>query len=197
MESKMKSNSQPTEELKVAAKLFENERYDEALAKYHALADRESVTAQLFLGWMYHAGKGVQKNLEQAERWYRRAANSQSAEAQFYLGALYRAKGQVKEVFEWLEKSASQGYSPALYLLGQLYFVGEGVEINRDKAFQYFERAAQNGHLFAQRNIAYEMIKGRRGIARIPVGVLLAIRGLLQVIKVTVKDPDSDTIRRL
>jgi TPR repeat protein len=81
--------------------------------------------------------------------------------------------------------------------LGQLYFVGEGVEINRDKAFQYFERAAQNGHLFAQRNIAYEMIKGRRGIARIPVGVLLAIRGLLQVIKVTVKDPDSDTIRRL
>jgi hypothetical protein len=193
----MDSNSQATEELRIAAALFEDERYQEALEKYRVLAERGAVTAQLRLGWMYHAGKGVQTNLEQAEKWYAKAASTQSAQAQFYLGTLYRAKGEYKQAFEWLERSASQEYSPALYFLGQLYYVGEGVEVNREKAFEYFGQAAEKGHLFAQRNIAYEMIKGRHGIMRIPIGVLLLVRVLCRGIKVTVKDPDSDIIRRV
>ena len=165
--------------------------------KIIVVAEKGSVIAQLFLGWMYHAGKGVQENLEEAEKWDAKAANSQSARAQFYLGTLYRAKGEYKQAFEWLERSASQQYSPALYFLGQLYYVGEEVEVNREKAFEYFGQAAEKGHLFAQGNIAYEMIKGRHGITRIPIGFLLLVRVLCRGIKVTVKDPDSDMIRRV
>jgi len=193
----METERETTEELKKASGLFEEERYEEAFEKYRVLAERGSVTAQLCLGWMYHAGKGCQKNLEEAQKWYEKAASIQSAQAQFYLGTLYRAKGEYKQAFEWLERSASQEYSPALYFLGQLYYVGEGVEVNREKAFEYFEQAAEKGHLLAQRNIAYEMIKGRYGIMRVPIGFLLLVRVVCRGIKVTVKDPDSDIIRRV
>jgi len=185
------------EDLKVAAQLFREERYEEAFEKYRILAERGTVTAQVLLGWMYQVGKGVQDNLAEAKKWYEEAAVSQSAQAQFYLGNLYRTTGEYKQVFEWLERSASQEYSPALYLLGQLYYVGEGVELDKQRASVYFKQAAEKGHLFAQRNIAYDMIKGRHGIARIPFGFLLMVRGLWRVIKVTLNDPNSDSILRV
>jgi uncharacterized protein len=193
----MGNDRQMTEELRIAATLFDSERYEDALKKYRVLAELGNITAQLRLGWMYHAGQGVERNLTEAQKWYEKAATTESPQAQFYLGTLYRAKGEYQQAFEWLKRSASQGYSPAMYFLGQLYCVGEGVELNRAKAFQYFEQAADKGHLFAQRNIAREMIKGRRGIMRIPMGFILLVRVLCKGIKVTVTDPDSDTIRRV
>jgi len=193
----MGNDRQMTEELKIAANLFDGERYEDALKKYRILAESGNITAQLRLGWMYHAGQGVERNLTEAQKWYEKAASTESAQAQFYLGALYRAKGEYQQAFELLKRSASQEYSPAMYFLGQLYCVGEGVELDRAKAFQYFEQAADKGHLFAQRNIAREMIKGRHGIMRIPMGFLLLVRVLCKGIKVTVRDPDSDTIRRV
>jgi TPR repeat protein len=192
----MKSNPETTEEFRIASELFENERYEEAFEKYRVLAEKGLVAAQLLLGWMYHAGKGVHQNLEEAEKWYQKAAVTDSPEGQFYLATLHRTKRQYQQAIEWFEKSASQGYSPAIYLLGKLYYIGDGVAINKEKAFEYFERAAQDGHLFARRNIAYDMIKGHRGISRIPFGILVMAQVLWIAVKVGLKDPDSDIIRR-
>jgi len=193
----METERETTEELKRASALFEEDRYEEAFEKYRGLAEKGTVTAQLLLGWLYQVGKGVQQNVAEAKKWYEKAAITQSPQAQFYLGNLFRTMGEYNQVLDWLERSAAQGYSPAIYLLGQLYYMGEGVDLDKQKASEYFKRAAEKGHLFAQRNIAYDMIKGRHGMARIPLGVLLMVRGLWQVIRVTFTDPDSDTILRL
>ena len=192
----MESNVETTEEFRIASELFADERYEEAFEKYRVLAERGSLIAQLLLGWMYHAGKGVDQNLEEAEKWYRKAAVTNSPEGQFYLATLHRTKRQYQQAIDWFEKSASQGYSPAIYLLGKLYYVGEGVAVNKDKAFEYFERAAQEGHLFVRRNIAYDMIKGHRGISRIPFGILVMAQVFWTALKVGLKDSDSDIIRR-
>lgn len=192
----MESNPQITEGLRIASDLFEDGRYEDAAKNYRLLAEQGAVGAQLRLGWMYHAGKGVQKNLDEAEKWYLKAAITDSPEAQFYLATLYRSKEQYKQAIEWLQKSALQNYAPATYLLGKLYYMGEGVDQNRGTAFKYFEQAAKNGHLFALRNIAYDIIKGRRGISRIPFGVFLMVKVLWAAIKISLKDPDSDMIRR-
>ena len=42
------------------------------------------------LGYLYQTGKGAQKDLKQAIRWYERAADQGEAMAMFNLGNLYR-----------------------------------------------------------------------------------------------------------
>lgn len=178
----------------VADELFGQGRYEEAFRRFSALADTGSVPAQVFMGWMYQTGKGIQQDLRTAEKWYRRAAERNSPWAQFYLAGLYRKQQEYPLAIQWLEKSASQGYSPALYLLGKLYYTGEGVPLNRQKAFEYFEKAAAKGHLFAKRNIAHDMISGRRGFNRIPGGVVMLARVLWAGLKVGSREPDSELI---
>ncbi len=101
----------------IANTLFEEGRYIEALERYRILAETGSTEAQIRVGWMYHSAKGVTQDLEQARRWYQTAAESNSPIAQYYLGTLYRTQKLYPQAIEWFEKSASQDYMPAVFLL--------------------------------------------------------------------------------
>jgi TPR repeat protein len=184
-----------TDEHDIANALFEEGEYKEALERYRILAQGGSVNAQLRIGWMYHAGRGVDQDLDEAYRWYQKAADANSPAGQFYLGTLYRTQKQYQQAIEWVEKSALQGYPPAMYRLGKMYDWGEGIAADKDKAYRYFEQAAKQGHLMAQRQIAARMLKGERGILRIPQGLYLFARVLWTGIKLGLNDPDSDKIR--
>lgn len=127
----------------MAYNLLTEGRYDDAFRAFYGAAQAGSAYAQMMLGWMYACGKGVDPNLEEAEKWYQKAAMSDSAWAQCYLAELYRMIGRDAEARYWLEKAAAKGHVPA------------------------------------RRSIALDMIKGRRGIRRIPAGVLLFLRVLM------------------
>jgi uncharacterized protein len=178
----------------VAFALFEKCHYEEALKRYRTLADGGSTTAQLFVGWMYHAGQGVKQDFDEARRWYQKAADA-NAMGQFYLGTLFRSEQQYQLAVEWLEKSASQGYPPALYRLGRMYDTGEGVPVDYDRAYSCFKRAAKMGHLLAQREVAVKMLKGHNGSLSILKGFYLFIRVLFRGALVAWQDLDSDMIR--
>jgi len=180
----------------VASALLDDGKYEEAFERYRKLADAGSITAQLLVGWMYHAGQGVKQNLDEARRWYKKAADSNSAEGQFYLGGLYRSEHQYEEAIAWLQKSVAQEYVPALYRLGRMHDIGEGVDLDKDKAYRYLEQAAKMGHLFARREVAVKMIKGRGGLINIFKGLYMFARVLCGGAKVASRDPDSDMIRR-
>jgi uncharacterized protein len=182
-----------TDELDIANALFEEGKYKEALERYRILAQGGSVNAQLRIGWMYHAGRGVNQDLDEAQRWYQKAADDNSPAGQFYVGILYRGQGQYQQAIAWTEKSALQGYLPAMYRLGEMY--GWGDAADRDKGYRYFEQAAKQGHIMAQRQIAVTLLKGKRGILRIPQGLYLFARVLWTGIKLGWNDPDSDKIR--
>ncbi|MFP8738229.1 tetratricopeptide repeat protein, partial [Klebsiella aerogenes] len=47
-----------------------------------------------------------------------------------------------KELFE---KSASQGNAKAQFLLGSMYYAGEGVDKNYEHAKEWFEKSAAQG----------------------------------------------------
>ncbi len=66
--------------------------FDKALQTFVPLAETsEHAYAQYFLGRMYEAGQGVEKNPETAAEWYRKAAEKGVGDAQFRLGAMYEA----------------------------------------------------------------------------------------------------------
>jgi len=178
------------------AEHLEKGQYTEAFEKSRLLAERGSTTAQVFVGWMYQVGRGVKKDLEEAGRWYKNAADAGFAEGQFYLGRLHLDRGNYQEAIHWIVKAASQNHMPALFRLADLYDVGEGVHVDREKAYQLFEQAAKMGHVFAQKEIAVKMIKGHFGIMRIPEGFHNLARALWSGCRLTWKDPYSDRLRR-
>lgn len=183
------------EQAEVANALFEKGRFDEALKEYRKMAEVGSVEAQLRVGWMYYTGHGVEVDLNEARRWYLKAAESNSPEGQFYLGRFYRAQTLYQQAMNCFQKSASHNYMPSIYQSGVMYELGEGVAIDKDKAYKYYEQAARMGHLRSQREMARMIIKGHIGFEHIPRGIFMLARVLYNAIRLSWKDPESDRIR--
>lgn len=186
-------------ELDTVRDLIERGRFDEAYSLCVRLGEAGSTAAQLRLGWMYQAGKGVQKDVEKAESWYGRAIRPDSARAEFNLASIYWEKRDAKQMIQWLERSATKGYPPAMYELGRMYHAGYGVAVDTEKSLGYTEQAAQKGHLFARREIAREMLIGHRGWQRMPLGFLELLSVFWTGFRVARKDLYDDltvTLRR-
>ena len=80
-------------------------------------AKHGDVYAQGMLGDKYFNGIGVEKNFEEAVKWYRKSAEQGTAEGQWRLGQCYRyARGvqrNIREALFWYKKAAEQGHEKA------------------------------------------------------------------------------------
>jgi TPR repeat protein len=63
--------------------------YQEAVKYFRLSAEQGYAPAQLFLGLVYAAGRGIPKDYNESIKWLRLAANQSNTAAQFYLGGLY------------------------------------------------------------------------------------------------------------
>jgi len=68
-----------------------NRDYKEAINLYRKAAYQDNVLGQLRLASLYSEGKGVIKNLKEAEKWYLRSAS--------YDGDYTYAKKMIKEMY--------------------------------------------------------------------------------------------------
>ena len=98
---------------------------DEQLQKYLAKAQAGDVDAQYNIGTMYYHGEGVERDHDQALKWFHLAAEQSDAEAQFNLGFMYgKGEGTPKNhraSMEWFHKAASQGHSRAHEILEKMF----------------------------------------------------------------------------
>ncbi len=70
-----------------------------------------------------------------------------------------------EKAWMWMERSAEKDYPKALFWLGYQYYTGRlGCEKNEEKAFTYFERAAQLGNIPATYYLSqcYQYARGTR-----------------------------------
>lgn len=191
----MSSSIEWDERLKRAADLVTEGKYEAAAGIYRSLADEGCPTAQLMLGWMLEAGRGVGQDLPGTRFWYKMVADAGSPEGQFCLGAFELRHHRYREAVESLERAATQHYMPALYLLGLMYDMGDGVSVDHQKAYRFYEQAAAMGHLFAERAIAVGMIRGRQGFMQRPRGIFLLLKAILTAFLLGLRDPESDRLR--
>jgi len=87
------------------------ERRIESARWYRLAAEQGEAKAQYSLGAMYHDGKGVSQDYQEAIRWYRMAANQGDADAQYNLGRLYDTAPGVRDWVKahmWYNLAASQ-----------------------------------------------------------------------------------------
>ena len=70
-----------------------------------------------------------------------------------------------EDIHKLLER-AEQGDSEAQYQLGKLYYSGENVKKNYRVAFEWYKKAAESGHVLAQRMVAEMLLEGSQEIKK-------------------------------
>ena len=134
----------------------------EALSKKALGGDTK---AQLRMGLAFEFGEGVQKDLEQAMRWYHMAADRGDPVAQTDLGYLYETGGGTgsknpAEAAKWYMRAAVAGLARAKFNLGVLYLEGAGVEKSLEQAAHWISEAADAGCPVAVRALSYLYANG-------------------------------------
>jgi uncharacterized protein len=88
-------------------------------------AEQGPAESQMWLGYAYQVGEGVQQDYAEALKWYRLAGVQGHAASQCNLGVMYQNGEGVpqdyQETARWFYRSAVQGYAPAQFNLAGLY----------------------------------------------------------------------------
>ncbi len=124
-------------------------QYQAAYDIWLPLANKGYAKAQATLGWMYHTGKGVEKDMSKAFEWYEKAARQNHPIAQNNLGVFYEQGLSVgrsaSKAAKWYREAAEWGYPYAQYNLGTLYLEGRGVKKDNKEAQFWLQIAALQG----------------------------------------------------
>lgn len=145
-------------------------------AKYYSLAAKKGhSSAQYNLGLLYEEGKGIEKNMEEASKWYRRSAEQGNPLSMHSFALICYAGGEgseqdKKEAFNWWKKSVETfqkdkekdrlkqeyfghwiEYGEAMFYLGVCYSNGFGVKKDAEEAVKWWRKAAEQrpGHPMA------------------------------------------------
>lgn len=129
------------------------------------MANDGNVTAQVAAGEMLFAGDMVNKDLDQAIKWFSLAAEKNDDLALFYLGKIYFTgdgvpKNEIKAA-ELITSSAEQGNENAKLLLATMYHLGKGVPQDYSAAKNLFLELAEKGNYAAQLNLGIMYYAGR------------------------------------
>jgi len=156
--------------LSEAYSLLNSGKFETAIKELERLATKGSHVAPAYLGSAYENGPSGMKDNERALSWYAQSAERGNPTGQFLLGSLYRKVGRATLAREPLEKAAAQGFTPASYRLYLMYERGDGVDQDHTAARKYLHQAVNEGHVYAIRALALQMLRGKYGI----LGVLKA-----------------------
>ena len=114
-------------------------------------AQRGDLESQFQLGSSYFVGQ-PEKNLKQAEYWWKQAADKGHAMAAVSLAYLYTGRdapefANQRDMLKYLNQSAAAGNPMAQHVLGNLYRRGEGgVSRDPDQAQRLYQSACQQNY---------------------------------------------------
>ncbi len=175
----------PISQFKLAAMYYEGKdlpRNDVEAAKwYRRAAEQGHVEARFILGIMYEKGDGVPKDDNQAYTWISSAAREGYSRARITLesdkwmnytmvnNSLGVAEGDAaapssgtltREQIDEYTAKAHEGDVDSQYNLGIIYYHGEGVPRDFEKALAWFRKAAEQDDPDAQYNLGFMYGRG-------------------------------------
>ena len=131
--------------VKQGVEAWERGDYKGAVDRWRGPAIAGNADAQFNLGQAYKLGRGVPADLSQAEEWYRKAAVQGHPQAEDNYGLALFQNGKRTQAVAWLEKSSNRGEPRAQFVLGTMYFNGDGVERDWVRAYALIVRSSQSG----------------------------------------------------
>ena len=120
------------------------------------LAKGGDANAQYRLATMYESGRGVNKDLTMAMKWYKKSSSSNNPAAKRQLEYIEINKSGFKDQHKaWLKNvysDAKKGDENALMILGKIHENGTGVKKNLKKSQRYYKLAFNRGNSDAEAN---------------------------------------------
>lgn len=177
------------EEFEGARALLDGPEWEQGLEKLEALAFAGSmlsticVASCMLKGWYDH------EDLPGAEAWYRVAAEAGYSAAFIGLGVTYYRMGRFSDALVAYEEAAAKDYPPAYHRLALLYWYGEGVSPDRQKALELWRTGASQGHWQARHALARVLLHGAGGLRGRIEGLRYAFRNVAEILRGT--DPKS------
>lgn len=144
-----------------------------ALEWFKKAAKQKSVTAQMFLGWIYLKGIGVAQDYEAARSWFCKAAKQNDAFSQYELARIYEqglgVSVSIDKALNLFSESANHGYFKAQNKLSSIYENGElGTSKNSSQALTVLRSAAEQGNPYAQKRLGIAYAMGTMGLEKKP-----------------------------
>lgn len=119
-----------------------------ALEHYLTAANGGDPLGMMRCGYMYEFGFGTEIDEKTSCYFYTKAAAEQIPEAMIKVAQLaYDGKipGGKEESIRWYSRCAEMGYVSAMVNLGTIYYEGDGVQVDFEKAFSLYSAAAEAG----------------------------------------------------
>lgn len=185
------TNTSLHELLRKASGAYAAGRFADAFSLYKELAQGGHGESQVFVGWMLLNGIGVTANSAEAADWFERSARLGSPQGTFYWARYLTSQGRHRDAFAWYQKAAALNYLPGIFWAGYCFAKGKGVSPNICMAYKYLAQATEQGHLFAQRELAVLDVKGHRGFLYRITGTVSFIGAVLRSIFVSKSDSEK------
>ncbi len=136
---------------------------DDEIANYWFEKAGDNARALGHLGMAYHKGLGKDIDYEKAKEYYERALQAGEDKILFLYGQIYYKEEQYDKAFEYFQQAAVDGnefQDDAEDWIGDMYFLGEGVEQDYDKAMEWYHKAADHGNASAMCSLGTRYHRG-------------------------------------
>lgn len=114
------------------------QNYSQAIKWYNRAAESGRAAAKVQLASMYINGSGVPKDYSRAME----LCHSAGILGYYCIGHIYvyglGVQPDLKEASKWYHKGADAGNAASMLALGQMYWKGTGVELDRAESYYYF-----------------------------------------------------------
>ena len=152
----------------------------EALARLRSLAEQGSTMGMVYVGRSYQDGIGADRDMAQAEAWYRRAAAAGNVVGYYALGRLLVKQRRFVEARAAFVSAAAKDYTPAMSHLGLMYLGGNGGGRDVARAERLLKDASTRGHLLGMLGLGILLI-------RAPLSAWDFLRGIFLVVRTYVE----------
>ncbi len=149
--------------------VLENQDYRDLLKR----ADADDPDALYQLADMFYYGESIPQNIDRAFDYAKRSARRNFPQAHTLLGDLYMQRDPAtgepnpQKAIESYNKAVSLKDNYALYRLANIYYEGEGIPKDLNKAYSFYSKAANSGNVGAKHKIMEMTYKGE-GVAKNP-----------------------------
>jgi len=138
--------------------------FDDEFQIYYQAAQLDNVSAISQLASLYYLGKGVDRDFDEALKWYKKAAllgnaGSQRTVGTFYKMGLVGKKKDLPEALKWYGMAMKQGDAASFVETGLVYDEME----NYKEAVKYLKPAAEDGVPRAQAKLGEILVLGETG----------------------------------
>lgn len=149
-----------------------------ALAIWRDLAARGSVWSMKEIGLCLENGRSVDRDLAEAERWYKQAFTGGSQIAMLRGAKMAASRGDYAACKAMLQVGVEQDWAPAMFWLA--WYRRQQAK-SPSTYLSLLRTAARRGHPAAQAFLASFMAQGLFGFWRVPLGFFLVLKWNFQI----------------